>query len=406
MRQGTVASIALVAAIVGGAAVLVVARAAGWIGGSHFRTVVVTEAAPPVGASAPVRVPSASPLPGSTFRPDLIYEQRSPGVVTIYAFMDSASAPEAAQGSGFVVSSGGYILTNSHVITSAGEGGTNTAVQSASHVYVEFGDRDRVVARIVGWDVYDDVGLIRVDPKAHPLTPVPLGDSARTRVGEPVAAIGSPFGNVNSLSVGVVSATGRSIGSLTSPYNLVDAIQTDAPINHGNSGGPLFDARGRVIGINAQIRSDSGNAEGVGFAVPIDSARRSMNELIATGRVAYAYAGITTEDLTPALARRFGFPVSRGAVIDKVRPGTAAAAAGLRGGTKEVDVNGAAFTLGGDVVVSIDGKRVTGADDLVRVVSEDLRPGARTRFGIVRDGHRLEVTLRLAERPSDPEQGR
>ncbi len=406
MRQSAVASIALVAAVIGGAGVLVVARAAGWVGASHVRTVVVTEAAPPVGASAPARVPSISPLVGNAFRPDRIYDRRSPGVVTIYAFMDNASAPEAAQGSGFVVSNDGYILTNSHVITSAGEGGASAPVQSASHVYVEFGDRDRIAARIVGWDVYDDVGLIRVDPQAHPLTPVPLGESARVRVGEPVAAIGSPFGNVNSLSVGVVSAVERSIGSLTSRYNLVDAIQTDAPINHGNSGGPLFDAQGRVIGINAQIRSDSGNAEGVGFAVPIDSARRSMNELIANGRVAYAYVGITTEDLTPALARRFRFPVSHGAVIDTVRPGTPGAAAGLRGGTKEVDVNGAAFTLGGDVVVTIDGKRVTGASDLVRAVSEDLRPGGRARFGIVRDGRRLEVVLRLTERPADPDQGR
>ena len=144
---------------------------------------------------------------------------------------------------------------------------------------------------------------------------MPLGDSAAVVVGEPVAAIGSPFGNEDSLGVGVVSATHRSIDSLTSNYNLVDAIQTDAPINHGNSGGPLFDARGRVIGINAQIRSDSGQAEGVGFAVPINSARRSMEQLIANGSVSYAYVGIETTDLTPALAQRFGYPVTQGAVV-------------------------------------------------------------------------------------------
>src|SRR5207237_1917074 len=145
------------------------------------------------------------------------------------------------------------------------------------------------------------------------------GDSAAVAVGEPVAAIGAPFGNADSLATGVVSAIHRSIDSLTSDFSVPDAIQTDAPINHGNSGGPLFDARGRVIGINAQIRSDSGNAEGVGFAVPIDSARRSMNELIATGTVSYAYVGITTEDLTPSIARHFRYPVLHAALLDHGR---------------------------------------------------------------------------------------
>ena len=162
---------------------------------------------------------------------------------------------------------------------------------------------------------------------------MPLGNSAEVAVGEPVAAIGSPFGNENSLTVGVVSATQRSIGSLTSQYNLVDAIQVDAPINHGNSGGPLFDAQGRVIGINAQIRSDTGNTEGVGFAVPINAARRSMEQLLATGKVAYAYVGMTSEDLTPGIARRFGYPVRYGAVITSVQPGSPGARAGLRGGS-------------------------------------------------------------------------
>jgi S1-C subfamily serine protease len=258
----------------------------------------------------------------------------------------------------------------------------------------------------VGWDVFDDVGVLRVDPKAHALTPLPLGDSSRVVVGEPVAAIGSPFGNENSLTVGVVSATQRSIESLTSQYNLVDAIQVDAPINHGNSGGPLFDAAGRVIGINAQIRSDNGSAEGVGFAVPINAARRSMQELVATGKVAYAYVGITSEDLTPGIARRYGYPVRDGAVITSVRPGSPGAHAGLRGGSEQRDFNGSAFTYGGDVVVSIGGSPVRSASDVVRAVTERLRPGQTVPMTFVRDGARQTVRVTLANRPRNPDSGR
>src|SRR6266516_6225506 len=238
----------------------------------------------------------SKPLPASGFDPRRIYASRSAGVVTIFAqYGTDAASAQIAQGSGFVVSRNGYILTNSHVITNAGE---SASVHGADRVYIEFQDRDRAPAKIVGWDVFDDVGVLKVDPSAHALRPVPLGDSAAASVGEPVAAIGSPLGNEDSLGVGVVSATHRSIPALTVKlYDVVDAIQTDAPITHGNSGGPLFDARGLVIGINAQIRTDSsGAADGVGFAVPIASARRSMEQLLATGHVAYAYVGLTTDD--------------------------------------------------------------------------------------------------------------
>ena len=184
---------------------------------------------------------------------------------------------------------------------------SSSKTTEARNVYVGFKDRDRVQAKLIGWDVYDDVALLKVDPSAHPLAPVPLGDSSLVRAGDPVAAMGSPFGNEDSITTGVVSAIRRSIASLTSIYKVVDAIQIDAPITHGNSGGPLFDARGRVIGINAQIRTETGGAEGVGFAIPINAARRSMTQLAATGRVVYAYLGVTTEDLTPTLARHLGY---------------------------------------------------------------------------------------------------
>jgi S1-C subfamily serine protease len=378
--------------------VLLVSWGAGWLHGKG-RTVVIREDTPAASASAP----AGRPLAGNGFDPAAIYARRSAGVVTIFSVFGLGAGAGEAQGSGFIVSSDGVILTNSHVITNAGEG--SGTVSPASAVYVEFQDRDRVAAKVVGWDVFDDVGVIRVDPKAHSLVPLPLGDSSRVAVGEPVAAIGSPFGNENSLAVGVVSATQRSIESLTSQYNLVDAIQVDAPINHGNSGGPLFDAQGRVIGINAQIRSESGNAEGVGFAVPINAARRSMEQLLATGRVAYAYVGITSEDLTPGIARRFGYPVRYGAVITSVRPGTPGAAAGLRGGSEERDFNGDSFVYGGDVLVAVNGRPVRSSTDVVRIVS-GLQPGTHAAFTFFRDGERRQAQVLLAERPENSNGGR
>ena len=396
MRRAALVPVALLAAAVGAATALAVTLAFGLAGG-RTETVVL-----PAATTAGVPAPASAALAAraGVFDAAGIYARRSPGVVTIFAYFGKAGSAgaQAAQGSGFIVDRNGTILTNSHVITNAGEG---RPVAAAERLYVEFSDHDRVPARVVGWDVYDDVGVIRVDPKAHALAPVPLGDSARVAVGEPVAAIGSPFGNENSLAVGVVSAVRRSISSLTSDYQLIDAIQTDAPINHGNSGGPLFDARGAVIGINAQIRTEtSGATDGVGFAVPIDSARRSMRQLLERGRVAYAYVGITSEDLTPTLARHFGYAVLRGAVVDSVRAGGPGAQAGIRGGTSDVQVNDTPFTRGGDVIVAIDGQPVRSADDVVRIVSERLLPRQTVLFTVQRGSRRLKLPVTLTERPS------
>jgi 2-alkenal reductase len=398
LRIAPFAAVALACALAGAFLALALAKAVGWAGSDSTTTIFRSSPLPPVaGAATPVAVgPGAKPLTGNGFDPKAIYARRSPGVVTIVAvYGTDAATAQKALGSGFVVSSKGYIVTNSHVITTAGDG---AVAQPADRVYVEFQDHDRVEAKIVGWDVFDDVGLIRVAPSAHALAPVPLGDSAAVTVGEPVAAIGSPFGNENSLAVGVVSATKRSIGSLTSDFNLVDAIQTDALINHGNSGGPLFDARGRVIGITAQIRSTSGNAEGVGFAVAINSVKRSMQQLIANGSVSYAYVGVKTEDLTPALAKRFDYPVELGAVITNVVDGGPAAAAGLRGGSGREEVLGIEFVRGGDVIVAIDGQKVRSSEDVVRIVTTSLSAGQVARFTIRRGNARREVPVRLGER--------
>jgi S1-C subfamily serine protease len=317
--------------------------------------------------------------------------------VTVYAEFDKGDA-HAAQGSGFVVSESGYILTSAHVITDAG---SMKKANEASRVFVGFKDGDRVGGEIVGWDVYDDVGLLRVDPSAHALVTVPLGDSSRAQAGDPVAAMGSPFGNEDSIAVGVVSAIRRSIGSLTSGYNVVDAIQIDAPITHGNSGGPLFDAQGRVIGINAQIRSDTGNAEGVGFAIPINAARRSMRQLAALGRVVYGFLGVTTENLTPTLARHLGYRATRGAIVSSVKKGSPADDAGIHGGTDSETFNGQTVTSGGDVIVAIDGRVVRSAEDVVRQVAEKL-PGQTVALTVVRGNTRNVIRVELGERPAQP----
>jgi 2-alkenal reductase len=384
---------------------LAVAKSTGWFEAEQTDTVVLTQEAPAPAVNRAGTSATAKPLAGNGFDPADIYRERVAGVVTIVALFGTHSANgggEAAQGSGFVVSRQGYVLTNSHVITTAGEETAGSKPEAASSVFVEFRDGDRVSAHIVGWDVYDDVGVLKVDPSEHRLSPVPLGDSSRVVVGEPVAAIGSPFGNDNSLSVGVVSATERSIASLTSSYDLVDAIQTDAPINRGNSGGPMFDARGRVIGINAQIRSESGNAEGVGFAVPINSAKRSMQQLISGARVRYAWLGISTQTVTPRLARHFGFSAEHGAAVQTVVGGSPADKAGLRGGSREQEFTAIVFRPGGDLIVAIDGRRVDRAEDIVRAVTERLFAGQTTRLTILRGRERLVVPVVLGERPAVP----
>jgi 2-alkenal reductase len=394
VRATPIAALALLTALLGGVAALLGARAGGFLHGN--RTVVVREQVQAGDAGTPVVV--AKPIAGNGFQPAQIFARRAAGVVTIVSYFNSGTI-STGQGSGFVVSQSGDVLTSAHVVTTAGQG--DGRARRAHTIYVQFSDGDRVPARIVGYDLFDDVAVIHVNPRLHRLRPVPLGNSGRVVVGEPVAAIGSPFGNADSLSVGVVSAVRRSIPSLTTSYDLIDAIQTDAPINHGNSGGPLFDARGRVIGINAQIKTSGGGSgfEGVGFAVPIDSARRSLGQILQTGSVRYAYIGIETEDLTPSIAKRFGYAARAGALIDLVLPGSGAAAAGLEAGTHTEAFRGLGVHVGGDAIVAIDGIPVTNSEDVVRIVAGRLYPGEVARLTVVHGTTRRVVKVRLGERP-------
>jgi S1-C subfamily serine protease len=332
------------------------------------------------------------------FNPDEIYDRLAPGVVTVISIFEGATAPqdgEGGQGSGFVLDGDGYVATNAHVVTTGG----GVDPDRAEEVFVEFSDGNRVAAEIVGADPNVDVALLKIEPRGLSLTPLPLGRSSSIAVGEPVAAIGSPFGESQSLTIGVVSAVDRNIQSLTR-FAIGNAVQTDAAINPGNSGGPLLDARGRVIGINAQIKSESGGGEGVGFAIPVDAARRSLDQLREEGRVHYGYLGVSTLVLWPQAARRLGLDVRTGAVIQRVEADSPAEEAGLEAGDGQIEFQATPVPTGGDVIVAVDGERLTRTSDLADVISAK-RAGERVTLEVVRDGERRTVEVELGERPND-----
>ncbi|HEX6458598.1 MAG TPA: trypsin-like peptidase domain-containing protein [Thermoleophilaceae bacterium] len=339
------------------------------------------------------------------FNAAAIYHQYAPGVVTVISVLPGSSGgglfggggspSEEALGSGFVLDGNGDIATNAHVVTS----GTGANIKRASAVYIEFPNHDRVPAKIVGDDPNADVALLKVSPSGLKLTPLPLGNSARLIVGAPVAAIGSPFGEEQSLSVGVISGVNRSITSLTS-FDINNAIQTDAAINHGNSGGPLLNARGQVIGINSQIKSTGGGGEGVGFAVPVNTVRRSIDQLKSNGKVSYSYIGVSSVDLYPQLAQHLGIDAQTGALVAKVEPGSPAAKAHLQAGTSVISFQGdSRIPKGGDAIVAVDGKPVRGSTDLGNLIAS-RDPGTKVTLSVVNGHNHRNVTVTLAPRPS------
>jgi 2-alkenal reductase len=352
------------------------------------------------GATTTTEVKVVRAVGGGSFDPAAIYQRDAPSVVTILSVLGSGgglfgSGGGVGQGSGFVVSRSGEIATNAHVVTD-GEG---ASIKKASEVYVEFANRERVSAKIVGFDPNADVALLRIDPGDRALRALPLADSDKIAVGEPVAAIGSPFGEPQSLSVGVVSATGRSIDSLTG-FSISGAIQTDAAINKGNSGGPLLDSRGEVLGINSQIRSSTGAGSGVGFAVAVDTVKRSLDSLRRDGEVKYAYIGVSSADVYPQLARRFKLGTDHGAWVQQVVPDGPADKAGLQAGRGAVRFQAEAYRPGGDVIVAMGGKDVRGSEDLSTIL-QGFRPGQTIDVRVVRGGKERTVKVRLAERPKN-----
>jgi S1-C subfamily serine protease len=319
-----------------------------------------------------------------------IYRETSPAVANVltkateYDFwMDPV--PVEGAGSGFVIDGKGYILTNFHV------------VQGAQTVEVVLGDQSRYSAKFIGADQRNDVALLKVEPKGKPLMALSLGDSAALQVGQKVLAIGNPFGFQSTLTTGVVSALGRTVQ--TSQTTFIDqAIQTDAAINRGNSGGPLINSHGEVIGINSAIYTPSGTTAGIGFAIPINTAKRIAHDLITDGRVHQAFLGVETIPINESFAEALGLPAQEGLLVQTTSRGGPAAEAGIRGGDRVAQAGMRRFYVGGDVLTAIDGQKIANRVD-VDLMLNKKRPGEEVTITLFRGGKKIDVKVKLGERP-------
>ena len=332
-----------------------------------------------------------------------IYARAAPGVVQItstttaadnpsLAPFDQQAVPDQALGSGFVIDKTGHIVTNYHVI------------EGADAIEVSFSNQDTLSATIVGSDPSTDIAVLRVKSSSRGLAPLAFGNSDTVRVGDPVVAIGNPFGLRRTATAGIVSAVQERTITAPNGYPIDHVIQTDAQINSGNSGGPLLSARGEVIGVNSQIaRADgsTGNV-GIGFAVPSNTVKEVVAQLTATGRVDRAYLGIAGSTVTAELARVYRLPVDEGVLIEAVTEGSAAAKAGLKGGTTDVVVAGESHVLGGDVIVAVGGKRVGSSDELRDALARH-KPGQTVNVQIHRGTTIVTLPVTLGRQPSTPQ---
>ncbi len=330
-----------------------------------------------------------------------IYRRDAPGVVQVtatqvvktqsldpfFGFPVPQKQRQQALGSGFVIDKAGHIVTNYHV------------VQAARTVSVSFSNNESVKARVVGSDPSTDVAVLQVDVHSRALTPLTLGNSDDVHVGDSVVAIGNPLGLDRTVTAGIVSALQRVIAAPDGQYSIDHIIQTDAALNHGNSGGPLLDANGDVIGVNSQIQSDTGSNIGIGFAVPIDTVKTVAAQIIKTGRAEHAFLGIRAQAVTPQIARLFRLPAANGLLVASVDPGSSAAKAGLRAGKEQVTVSGETYPLGGDLVVAADGVRLFSLDQLRDVIS-GKQPGNTISLEIWRGDSKETLDVKLGRQPS------
>ncbi len=327
-----------------------------------------------------------------------VYARVNPAVVYIDVSQEDSANSELldyASGSGFVIDPEGIIVTNAHLI------------QDADAVRVTFSDGMVLQAEVVGYDTYADLAVLRVTPpEGVTLTAVELGESDDLLVGQRVIAIGNPFGLSGSMSVGIVSAIGRSLpsGEITGTgvFSNPKIIQTDAAINPGNSGGPLVDSHGRVVGVNYAIQSTTGVNSGVSFAIPVDTVKRIVPQIIETGSVEYPYLGISanTQITLADLALEYDFPVTDGVLIATVTPGSGADRAGLRGGDEQVTFRGFDVYLGGDIITALDGYPIHNFDELLGYLVSNVSVGQEITVTIIRDGETLDVPVTIGSRES------
>jgi S1-C subfamily serine protease len=324
-----------------------------------------------------------------------IYGSAKRGVIQVLATSVTSdnpffgSQPTRALGSGFVIDKAGHVVTNYHVI------------EGASKVEVSFSGNDEMPATVIGRDPSTDIAVLRIKrAQGRALTPLELGNSDVVRVGDAVVAIGNPFGLERTVTAGIVSALQREI---TAPngFAIDRVIQTDAAINHGNSGGPLLNADGRVIGVNSQIETESGGNVGIGFAVPINTVKDVVSQLLESGKVDHAYIGVEMATITRELASNVRLPVDQGVLIQRVRTDSPAAQAGLRGGTTQVVVDGESYLVGGDVITKADGQPIESAEQLRSVVTSK-EPGDEIALEIRRQNETKEVTVKLGRQPNTP----
>jgi S1-C subfamily serine protease len=392
------------AALLGGALVAVVgliAISAGWIKAEGGKT--TTVAAP---AMAPI-VSNSSEEEGGHNVVNQIYKRDGGGVAFIesqipaqesstfspFGESESGGAAATATGSGFVIDGEGHILTNNHVIN------------GANKISVKLGASDKSYSgEVVGTDPASDLALLKVEAPSSELHPLTLGDSSKAEVGDPVVAIGNPFGLDRTVTSGIVSALQRQIQA-PNGFSIDNVIQTDAAINPGNSGGPLLNAEGEVIGINSQIEtggSGSNGNVGIGFSIPINTAKAEIHQLETKGEVEHAYLGIQGGSITPELARALNLPVKEGVLIQTVEKGGPADKAGLEGGTTSATIEGAEVSLGGDIVTEINGEKIKEMEDLIKLVN-DAKPGDEMELTVLRDGKEKTVNVTLGKRPASVE---
>ena len=389
----------LVAAAAGGAALALAGAALLDDGGGA--------AAPPAAPPPPIASASIAAQTPSSLTINDIYERSKSGVVQINStsivetvepdpfFGLPFGFPELQQrealGSGFVIDKAGHVVTNYHV------------VENARQISVSFSNRDRVNASVVGVDASTDVAVLKVNVKARALSPLPLGDSDTVRVGDPVVAIGNPFGLERSVTAGIVSALQRQIAAPNS-YAIDQVIQTDASINSGNSGGPLLNAAGEVIGVNTAIATGSElerGSVGIGFAVPINTVKNVAAQLIDRGKVERAHLGVSVQPIDEQIAELFRLPVDHGLIVQHVEDGSGAQEAGLRAGTTRVVVAGESYVLGGDIIVKVGENEVRTVRQLRDAITSH-KPGDEVELEIYRGDHRQPLTVRLGQQASSP----